>query len=310
MLARLERTLPRGKQWRYEPKFDGFRGLLWRSSSGTVHLRSRNLKDLNPAFPELVRAGTALPPETLLDGEIVIADSTGAADFGALQDRLGAGRRAAEAASAARPAVLLAFDLPRHAGANLSDMRLFTRRTHLEVLLEPGDPCLQLIVQISAIEEAEDWLTLLPGIEGVVAKREDSRYLPGERGWIKVKRQRTADCVVIGVAGDLSRPSLILGLRHADQRVHHFGICRWSSNMLTDQLAAVLQQAACEQSPIPSRWQHVAVPAWRPVPPSVVVEVEFTVLDGRRWLRHAARFVRWRPDRSPEECGLDQLGQF
>jgi ATP-dependent DNA ligase len=310
MLARLERTLPRGPEWRYEPKFDGFRGLLSRSSSGTVHLLSRNLKDPNPAFPELVRAGAVLPHDTLLDGEIVIADSTGAADFGALQDRLGAGRRAAETAAAARPAVLLAFDLPRHACADLSDMPLFTRRTHLEVLLEPGDPCLQLIVQTSAIDEAEDWLTLLPGIEGVVARRDDSRYLPGQRERIKVKRQRPADCVVIGVAGELSRPSLVLGLRHPDANFHHFGVCRRSSHMLTDQLATVLQEAGREQRPIPSRWQHVAVPAWRPVPPTVDVEVEFTVLDGKRWLRHAARFVRWRPDRSPEECGLDQLGQF
>jgi ATP-dependent DNA ligase len=309
MLARLEASLPRGSEWRYEPKFDGFRGLLWRTSGGKVHLLSRNLKDLNLAFPELVRAGEVLPPESLIDGEIVIADDTGNADFGALQARLGAGSRGAQTAAMGNPAVLLAFDLLRHAGTSLIDMPLHTRRAHLEALLEPGYPCLQLIVQTPDMDEAADWLRLVPGIEGVVAKRNDSRYVPGERGWIKVKRQRTADCVVIGVAGELSRPSLVLGLRHADGNLHHFGVCRWSRPMLTHQLAALLEQAGPEQSPIPSRWQHVAVPAWRPVPPSVVCEVEYTVLDSRRWLRHSARFVRWRPDRSPEDCLLEQLAE-
>ena len=93
MLARLESALPRGPEWRYEPKLDGFRGLLWRSNDGAVHLLSRNLKDLSTQFPELVCAGEALPPETLIDGEIVIADTDGNSDFGALQARLGVGRR-------------------------------------------------------------------------------------------------------------------------------------------------------------------------------------------------------------------------
>jgi ATP-dependent DNA ligase len=309
MLARLEATLPRGSDWRYEPKFDGFRGLLWRTSGGKVHLLSRNLKDLNGAFPELVRAGEVLPSETLVDGEIVIADATGAADFGALQTRLSAGIRGAQTAATGNPAVLLAFDLLWHTGTNLIDTPLHSRRAHLEALLEHGYPCLQLILQTAVCDEAADWLRLVPGIEGVVAKRNDSRYLPGERGWIKVKKQRTADCVVIGLAGQLSRPSLVLGLRHADGAYHHFGLCRWSRQMLTDQLAALLEQTGPEQSPIPSRWQHVAVPAWRPVPPSFVCEVEFTVLDLGRWLRHSARFVRWRPDRSPDDCLLDQLAE-
>jgi len=138
MLARLEATLPRASGWRYEPKFDGFRGLLWRNSGGKVQLLSRNLKDLTLAFPELVRAGEVLPPETLLDGEIVIADATGAADFGALQSRLGAGSRGAQTAATGNPAVLLAFDLRRHAGTNLIDMPLHTRRAQLVALLEPG----------------------------------------------------------------------------------------------------------------------------------------------------------------------------
>jgi ATP-dependent DNA ligase len=111
MLARLEASLPRGDHWCYEPKFDGFRGLLWRAPNGGVHLLSRNLKDISPSFPEFVRAGDALAPGALVDGEIVIADATGRSDFGALQGRLSVGKRDARSGASREPAVLLAFDL-------------------------------------------------------------------------------------------------------------------------------------------------------------------------------------------------------
>src|SRR4051795_10203281 len=120
MLARLEASLPRGEDWRHEPKLDGFRGLLWRSETGQVRLLSRNLKDLSLSFPELVRAGDALSPGTVIDGEIVIADEDGHANFSALQARLGVGRRAAGQVALRRPAVLLAFDLVRRGGTDLT----------------------------------------------------------------------------------------------------------------------------------------------------------------------------------------------
>src|SRR5436190_4067943 len=116
MLARLEHRLPRGDLWCYEPKLDGFRGLLWRAPSGSVHLLSRNQKDLSQAFPELVQAGRDLPLDTLVDGEIVIADADGRSNFGALQERLGKARRDAAREALDSPAVLLAFDLVRDAG--------------------------------------------------------------------------------------------------------------------------------------------------------------------------------------------------
>jgi ATP-dependent DNA ligase len=169
--------------------------------------------------------------------------------------------------------------------------------------------CLQLIAQTTDVDGAEDWLRLLPGIEGVVAKRQSGRYLPGQRDWIKVKRRRTADCVVIGVAGDMARPWLVLGLRHSDNQVHHFGLARPSHAMLTAEFASLLAEAGPEESPIRSRWQHAAVPTWRRVRPIAVCEVAYTVLDGKRWARHAASFVRWRPDRSPDDCWLDQLAR-
>jgi ATP-dependent DNA ligase len=118
MLARLESTLPRGPEWRYEPKLDGFRGLLWRSNTSAARVLSRNLKDLSVSFPELVRAAEALPLDTVIDGEIVIADADGSSDFGALQQRLGVGRRDADRSAQQMPAVLLAFDVLRREGAD------------------------------------------------------------------------------------------------------------------------------------------------------------------------------------------------
>src|SRR5579871_2859701 len=132
MLARLESSLPRGAEWRYEPKLDGFRGMLWRSGTGQVRLLSRNLKDLSPCFPELVRAGDSLPEGSVLDGEIVIADDKGYADFGALQQRLGVRRRATSEVALGKPAVLLAFDVVRRGGADLASCPLRKRRAMLE----------------------------------------------------------------------------------------------------------------------------------------------------------------------------------
>jgi ATP-dependent DNA ligase len=307
MLARLESALPRGPEWRYEPKLDGFRGLLWRSDTGAARVLSRNMKDLSVSFPELVRAAAALPLDTVIDGEIVIAAANGSSDFGALQQRLGVGRRDVGKSAEQMPAVLLAFDALRREGADLTGQPLRDRRAKLESLLAADHACLQLIAQTDALEEAEDWLRLVPSIEGVVAKRWDGRYLPGQRDWVKVKRRRTIDCVVIGIAGDLTHPWLVLGLRHADAQLHHLGLARPSKGMLSPQFASVLAEAGPEESPIRSRWQHAAVPTWRRVPPTAVCEVEYTVLDGNRWLRHAARFVRWRPDRSPDDCWLDQI---
>ena len=140
MLARLDSSLPRGAEWRYEPKLDGFRGLLWRSGTGQVRLLSRNLKDLSPLLPELLRAGDSLPPDTVLDGEIVIADDKGSADFSALQERLSMGRRAASHMTLVKPAVLLTFDAVRRAGADLTGCPLRERRTVLEGLLAENIP--------------------------------------------------------------------------------------------------------------------------------------------------------------------------
>ena len=200
MLARLDSVLPGGPEWVYEPKLEGFRGLLWRSDTGTLRLPSRNLKELSTSFPELIQAAETLSLDTIVDGEIVIADAHGNSDSGALQQRLSAGKRDALRAASERPATLLTFDVLRNAGVCLTDQPLRHRRTNLEALIRTDAACLQQMTQTADVAEAEDWLKLLPNIEGVVAKRRDSRYLSGQRDWVKVKRRRTADSVVIGVA--------------------------------------------------------------------------------------------------------------
>jgi ATP-dependent DNA ligase len=306
MLAQLDSRLPSGQQWRYEPKLDGFRGLLWHRSTGQVQLLSRNTGDLGQWFPELTRAARALPPDTLVDSEIVICDDWGWVDFGALQARLGTARNSVATVARERPAVLAVFDVLRLAAVPLVCEALAVRRSELARLLERRDPCLQVVDQTDDVELAQAWLTL-PNIEGVVAKRADCPYVAGRgRDWVKVKRQRSVDCVVVGLAGELATPKLVL--RHADSRLHHFAVTRPLASDVSGPIAEVAGEASAEQPAIRSRWQHDAVPPWRPVPPRLVCEVRVSNLDAGRWARFPAVFLRWRTDRSAEDCGLDQLG--
>jgi ATP-dependent DNA ligase len=180
--------------------------LLWHRSTGQVQLLSRNTRDLGQWFPELTRAARTLPPDTLVDGEIVICDDSGCVDFGALQARLGTARNTVATLARERPAVLVVFDVLRLATVPLVEQALAARRTKLECLLEHRDPCLQLVDQTDEVELAQAWLTL-PSIEGVVAKRADRPYVARRgRDWIKVKRHRSVDCVVVGLAGELATP--------------------------------------------------------------------------------------------------------
>jgi ATP-dependent DNA ligase len=307
MLAQLEPRLPRGERWLYEPKLDGFRGQLVRPGRGAPHLLSRNGRDLGPWFPELIGAAATLPPGTCLDGEIVIADEVGRADFGALQERLGTARRAIAEAVRCRPAILVVFDVLRLAGADLCSVALRERRAALERVLDRAHPCLQLVAQTSDFHMAQQWLELA-SVEGVVAKRRDRPYVAGRaRDWVKVKRHHTIDCAVIGVAGDAAAPKLVLGLRHADGQLHHFGVTRPLASDALGPLAAIIAAAGPELPAIRSRWQHDAVPPWRRVEPSLVCEVRVTNLDAARWSRFPVVFLRWRSDRSPRDCALDQF---
>ena len=308
MLAQLQARLPIGDTWRYEPKLDGFRGLLWHRTGSAVQLLSRNGRDLAPWFPELVQAGKTLPVGTLIDGEIVLADDDGYVDFSALQARLSSARNHVSRIALERAAVLVTFDVLEMAGSQLVDETLTARRAQLERLLADRHPCLQLIEQTAEVNLAEDWLRLLPSIEGVVAKRADRPYAPGRgRDWVKVKRYRTVDCVVIGVAGELDAPKLVLGLRHPDGISHHLGVTRALRREVVGPLVPLLEQLGPHQSAIRSRWQHDAVPPWRRLPAELVCEIQATTFDRGRWLRQPATFLRWRPDLTPEDCLLDQL---
>jgi ATP-dependent DNA ligase len=307
MLSQLAARLPTGRQWLYEPKFDGFRGLLRRSSDGVVRLTSRQGKDLTGWFPELAQAGKSLPPSTVLDGEIVIADEHGQADFGALQSRLGVRSRRSWQAAVKCPAILLVFDVLERAGADLVNLPLSERRRNLEELLEGLHPCLQLILQTSDPLLAKEWLGEVPGLEGIVAKQADGRYRPGRREWIKVKRIRTADCVVVGVAGEESAPMLVLALRHTDGELRHCGLTRPVPRVLSEPIAQLLKRAGPLERPIRSRWHRQEIAHWRRVPAEAVCEVKFSNVDASRRFRYATTLLRWRPDLSPQDCRVDQL---
>jgi ATP-dependent DNA ligase len=162
--------------------------------------------------------------------------------------------------------------------------------------------------QTAEFTVAREWLALIGAIEGVVAKRADSRYDAGRRrDWVKIKRYRTADCVVVGIAGDLQRPKLVLALRHQDGNLHHLGVTRELRSEQTSAIHHLFGQLGPLEMPIPSRWQHDAVPPWRRVPAEIVCEVRIGLVDRGRWLRQPGTFLRWRPDRCPEDRHLDQL---
>lgn len=278
MLARLETRLPEGQYWRYEPKLDGFRGLLWRRASDHVRLLSGNARDLGPWFPELTRAAQSLPTNTLLDGAIVICGEAGLIDIVGLQERLSIRPRSVDEAAQRRPALLMVFDLLEYGGAELVGRPMRDGRQELVRMLDGCHPHLQVVDQTSDMQLASDWLGL-PNLEGVVAKRTDRPYVSGRvRDWIEGKRQRTVDCVGVGVVGDLSAPKLVLALRHADAQLHHFAVSRPLTQELTIALAPVLAEAGREQPAIQSGWQHDAVPRWRPVPSRLVCEVRVSNL--------------------------------
>jgi ATP-dependent DNA ligase len=306
MLAQVAPRLPVGEGWLYEPKLDGFRGILDVDAEGQVRLYSRNGNDLTRWFPELRVAGQILPRATTLDGEIVLANESGFADFAALQARLAGRGGHSTPAGLGRPATLAIFDVLQCAGRDLTDVPLHRRRGVLEDLVRACHPLLQVVDQTADIRQARDWLTLVPQLEGVMAKRARSRYVPGRREWMKVKRRKTADCVVVGLAGDDTQPQLILGLRHTGE-LHRFGWTRPVPAELAEPVPLLLAWSEPAERPLSTRWQHQEIPVWRRVPPVAVCEVSYTNVDAGRWLRFPATLVRWRPDRSATDCDLSQL---
>jgi ATP-dependent DNA ligase len=325
MLGRLSRELPRG-EFLYEPKWDGFRCLAFRSG-GEVDLRSRHGRPLARYFPELVDGLRALPEERLvLDAEIVTE-----AGFPALMTRLHPAPSRVERLRQEVPAWLVCFDLIAVGSEDLRQRPFGERRALLEQLLEGVRAPLLLTPATDDPELAGTWLERFEGggIDGVLAKPLDMSYEAGVRAMLKVKHERTADCVLAGVRLFPDRPvlsSLLLGLHDADGRLEHVGVVTSfraaRREELLDELAPLV--APLEGHPwehgfltggspmgrLPgaaSRWSPAEmIQDWVPLAPERVCEVAYDHVDFDRF-RHPARFKRWRPDRDPASCTFDQL---
>jgi ATP-dependent DNA ligase len=299
-LARSRTELPRGSEWSYEPKWDGFRALAF-VKGGEYYLQSRNGKPLGRYFPELEFPGG----EYVLDGELVILDAAGRQDFDALQQRIHPAVSRIERLAKETPARFVAFDLLARDGKSLLEEPFERRRALLEeIVAKPVEltPCTR------DPADAEPWLQ---GAEGVVAKQLGAPYRPGERtGMVKVKRVRTIDCVVVGwrpgkEAGTLG--SLILGLfEDGELQVvgHTSGFKAAEKRELPAKLAPY--ETGERGTGEASRWTAGRELEWISVRPELVCEVAFDHVSARR-IRHGAKFLRWREDKPPEACTIDQL---
>ena len=321
MEARLTGELPGDPGWQFEPKWDGFRCLAFRSGQ-EVQLRAKSGKSLSRYFPEVLQRLRRLPHERfVLDGELVIpaGDSL---SFGALQMRLHPAASRIHRLSLETPASLIAFDcLLGPDGTQLLQQPLSIRRAALEALFPASvdssvGGALLLSPYTRKRSEAERWLDRAHGaLDGVVAKRIDEPYRSGERAMLKVKPLRTADCVVGGFRyGRNSKEvgSLLLGLYNEAGLLDHVGftasIARAQRKALTRKLEAARGPPGFSgKAPgAPSRWSNGRSSEWQPLKPRCVVEVCYDQVTGERF-RHGTRLLRWRPDKAPRQCTLDQL---
>jgi ATP-dependent DNA ligase len=308
MEAELVDELPDPDGWQYEPKWDGFRGVL-ENLGRELRLWSRNARPLLRYFPELVALGNRLPPKSAIDGEIVIARK-GALDFDALQMRLHPAVSRVTKLAAEIPADFVAFDVLLYDGEAVHRLPLEERRARVEALPYSISPATRDLAL------AERWLARLDvaGFDGVIAKRLGLPYLPGSReGVVKVKGEKTADCVVVGVTwSEKGRgiASLMLGLYDEEGQVRHVGTASAAGKRRDEILERVepLLGPSPERRPRgePSRWRPQVTLEWSPVPPELVVEVRYDKWQGQRF-RHGTRFLRFRPDKNPEQCTVDQV---
>jgi len=328
MLAKLQRELPDGDGWRYEPKWDGFRAIVF-TGGDEPYIQSRDKRPFNRYFPELVPVLAAeLPPDSAIDGEIVVSGPNGL-DFDALQMRIHPAESRVRMLSGQTPASFVVFDALALRGRDLMSTPFAERRELLEEAFSPGKgkgkraipkrgaTQVLLTPQTSHPDEAEGWFEAFAplGLDGVVAKREDLAYRPGDRAMVKVKKVKTADCVVGGYrlskSGD-GIGSLLLGLYDEAGVLHFVG---HTSSFNAKERREILKQLRPLEGAhsfgegrtpgAPSRWTQREDP-WVNVRPELVCEVTFDKLQGDRF-RHAATFVRWRPDKPPSECLFDQV---
>ena len=329
MLAKLADELPAG-DYLYEPKWDGFRAIVYRDKK-TVYLQSRDSRPLDRYFPELHETLLErLPESCVLDGEIVIATRHGL-DFDALQLRLHPAASRVQKLAEATPASFVAFDVLAVGKRNLMGQEQAARREALEHLLAKVKRPVHLTPMTRDRAVALDWLARFEGagLDGVIAKLATGTYLPGKRAMIKVKHARTADCVVAGFrwhkSGKDAVGSLLLGLYDDSGTLQHVGVTSSFTmdrrRQLVKELAPLRKNAmkdhpwqdwagaAAGSSRMPgaqSRWSAGKDLSWEPLRIERVCEVKYDHMQGDRF-RHATFFVRWRPDKQPQDCRYDQL---
>jgi len=315
-------TIPTGGHWRYEPKWDGFRCLAFRDGN-TVELQSKSGRSLTRYFPEIVAALAALRAKKfVLDGEIVVPVD-GAFSFDALLQRIHPAASRIRALAAATPALLIAFDLLVGPDGRLcADKPFEARRAFLESFCKryfDKRRLIRLSPSSGKLSEAKRWLQRGGAmLDGIIAKRRDLPYRSGERhGMQKIKTYRSADCVVGGFRyneGSHSVGSLLLGLYDNKGLLHHVGftstIKREDKPALTRKLKTLIAPPGFTGNAPggPSRWSTKRSSRWKPLKPTLVVEVCYDHFTGERF-RHGTRLLRWRPDKAPKQCRLDQVAQ-
>ena len=305
-LAKSAKELPDGEDWRYEPKFDGFRTIVFRDG-GDVQLQSRNGRPMNRYFPDVVEQVLELPGDRLvLDGEMIVVVD-GIQEFDLLSQRIHPAASRVERLREETPASLVAFDLLAEGDVVLCELPYEERRERLAAVV--ADP-VELTPMTPDRDDAGQWLTGTS--EGVIAKQADAPYLPGERrGMMKIKRVRTADAVVAafrlgkeeGTVG-----SLILAMYDDDAQLHVVGHTSGFRAKEKRELLAKLEPYRTYErgSGEPSRWKSEEELVWEGLRPELVVEVAFDHITGHR-IRHGAKLLRWRADKDPSECDISQL---
>ena len=330
MLAKLVDEIPEGDSWIFEPKWDGFRVLVFRDG-GEWLLQSRDLKPQNRYFPELEKPLLdALPDRAVVDGELVIYVEAGL-DFEALQLRLHPAESRVRKLASEIPASIVLWDLLCEGNEDLTLLPFAERRTRLEKALANARPPIHLTPVTRDRAVAADWFERFEGagLDGVMAKVADGTYQPGKRVMLKIKHQRTVDVVLAGFRWHKSAKgeavgSLLLGLYDDAGRLHHVGVAASFTEKRRRELVselAPLRENALEGHPwkewsewergqrvpgVKSRWSRDKTLEWEPLRPERALEVSFDHMQGTRF-RHTAHFVRWRPDKRPADCTYEQL---
>ena len=323
MLSAPAEGIPRGDGWEYEPKWDGFRTLVFRDGD-EVALMSRGGRPMTRYFPEVLPAFRKLPQDRyVLDGEIVVVGAKGL-DFGALQLRVHPADSRVRMLAEATPAWFVAFDMLAEGDTDLRKKTLADRRKHLEKLLKGVKKPIFMTPYTRDPGTAQDWFERFEGagLDGVIAKSWDGLYVPGKRLWVKIKHQRTCDCVVIGwrKSNDgASLGSLLLGLYDTKGTMHYVGHTSSFNAAERKELIAMLKPLATEitekewkahpgrMAGGQGRWSRGKETEWVAVRPELVCEVAYDKLEAGERFRHATRFLRWRTDKPPRKCGFDQI---